>query len=60
MSRVMTLSRTDVPRPMVYATLFDYHRHYSVLVRFSPLFVLANNIAYMYVAHEVTGDEHEI
>lgn len=56
----MTLSRTDVPRPMVYATLFDYHRHYSVLVRFSPLFVLANNIAYMYVAHEVTGDEHEI
>jgi hypothetical protein len=50
----------DVPRPVVYAALFDYHRHDGVLVRFSPLLVLADDIAYADVAHEVTSDEHEI
>jgi hypothetical protein len=57
---VITWLRTDVPRPMVYAALFDYHRHNSVLVRFPPLFVLANNIIYTYVAHEVTSDKDEV
>lgn len=50
----------DVPRPVVYAALFDNHRHDGVLVCFSPLLVLADDIAYTDVAHEVTGDEHEI
>ena len=45
---------------MVYATLFDYHRHDSILVRFPPLSVLTYDIAYTYVAHEVTSDKNKI
>jgi len=43
---------------MVYATLFDYHD--SILVRFPPLSVLTYDIAYTYVAHEVTSDKNKI
>lgn len=50
----------DVPCSVVYAALFDNHRHDGVLVCFSPLLVLADDIAYADVAHEVTGNEHEI
>jgi len=45
---------------MVYAALFDHHRHDSVLVRFPPLSVLAHDLAYMYVAHEVASDKDKI
>jgi hypothetical protein len=45
---------------MVYTALFDYHCHYSVLVRFPPLLVLTYDLAYAYVAHEVTSDKDKI
>lgn len=45
---------------MVYTALFNYHCHYSVLVRFPPFFVLTYDLAYTYVAHEVTSNEDEI
>lgn len=50
----------DAPGPMVRAALFYYHRHDSVLVRFSTLFVNTNDFIDPDVADEITRDENEV
>ena len=41
-------------------TLFNNHRHNSILIRLPPFFMYPHNLIDPDIAHQITHDEHKI